>query len=128
MVSLTCAELLQKQEAIRVGFGSGHLNVLFATTVGSEGLDFRQCQLVLAFDMPPNVVQLVQSGGRARAHQSRYIILQDPSQRKAVTKLLRWVGVVLRGSKAAGEGGKWAWSMLCATHRAKKVDPKTGRT
>lgn len=33
-------------------FRSGALNLLVATSVGSEGMDFRQCQLVVAFDCP----------------------------------------------------------------------------
>ena len=51
---------MQRQNAIRADFKRGDLNVLFATSIGSEGLDFRQCQLVLAFDRPYNVVTLVQ--------------------------------------------------------------------
>ena len=81
----------QRQEQIRLQFRSGHLNVLFATSVGSEGLDFRQCQLVLAFDRPDNVVSLVQSGGRARARDSDFVLLYDTAAAgaKAVAKLQR---------------------------------------
>lgn len=55
----------QAQEAVRVAFGSdAHpLNLLVATNVGSEGLDFRQCQLVLAFDLPLDVRAAKQAHG-----------------------------------------------------------------
>ncbi|GAX83071.1 hypothetical protein CEUSTIGMA_g10497.t1 [Chlamydomonas eustigma] len=77
----------KQQESVRKGFSSGHLNVLFATSVGSEGLDFRQCQLVLCFDRPDNVVNLVQSGGRARADNAEFILMYDSSEEKQILKL-----------------------------------------
>lgn len=45
---------LQQQALVVQGFRSSAINVLIATSVGSEGMDFRQCQLVVAFD-PPKV-------------------------------------------------------------------------
>lgn len=81
----------QKQDEIRQNFRRGHLNILLATSVGSEGLDFRQCQLVLAFDRPDNVVSLVQSGGRARARDSQFTLLYEATTEgeKAKLKLQR---------------------------------------
>lgn len=47
-----CLCCLQQQALVVSGFRSSAINVLIATSVGSEGMDFRQCQLVVAFDLP----------------------------------------------------------------------------
>jgi endoribonuclease Dicer len=41
-------------------FRSGQLNLLLATNVGSEGMDFQQCELVVAFEPPTNVTGYIQ--------------------------------------------------------------------
>lgn len=51
--SLFVFECKNQQQALVVqGFRDSTINVLIATSVGSEGMDFRQCQLVVAFDLP----------------------------------------------------------------------------
>jgi ERCC4-related helicase len=82
--------LQQQQEIIRKDFGSGHLNVLFTTSVGSEGLDFRQCQFVLSFDRPDNVVTLVQ------VHHSRGQIVCFMTTGRALIKRTLQFFTVLR--------------------------------
>lgn len=47
-----CVSCLQQQALVVQGFRSSAIDVLIATSVGSEGMDFRQCQLVVAFDLP----------------------------------------------------------------------------
>jgi hypothetical protein len=41
-----CPHLLQQQAQVVAGFRTSAINVLIATSVGSEGMDFKQCQLV----------------------------------------------------------------------------------
>ena len=43
---------IQQQAMVVAGFRTSAINVLIATSVGSEGMDFKQCQLVVAFDLP----------------------------------------------------------------------------
>ena len=41
-------------------FKTGQLNMLFATHVGAEGLDFGCCNLVVMVDLPAHVVEYLQ--------------------------------------------------------------------
>ncbi|KAJ2922465.1 hypothetical protein H1R20_g14630, partial [Candolleomyces eurysporus] len=50
-------------------------NVLIATSVAEEGLDFPACDLVIRFDPLQHLVGYVQSRGRARSEASKYIIM-----------------------------------------------------
>ncbi|GBN04632.1 Endoribonuclease Dicer [Araneus ventricosus] len=56
-------------------FREKRLNVLVATRVLEEGIDIRQCNLVVRFDLPDDYRSYVQSKGRARAKNSNYVLL-----------------------------------------------------
>jgi hypothetical protein len=56
---------VQAQAAVVGRFRTGELNVLIATNVGSEGMDFQQCELVVAFEPPQNVTLYIQVWWRA---------------------------------------------------------------
>ncbi|KAF1943056.1 endoribonuclease dcr-1 [Clathrospora elynae] len=59
-------------------FRRGELNCLFATSVAEEGLDIPQCNLVVRFDLYRTMIAYVQSRGRARHRNSRYLhMLED---------------------------------------------------
>ncbi|KZV99118.1 hypothetical protein EXIGLDRAFT_640865 [Exidia glandulosa HHB12029] len=63
-------------------FRSNVYNVLVATSVGEEGLDFQACHLVVRFDGLQTLKAYVQSRGRARRQNSTYVVLlpaEDPS-------------------------------------------------
>ena len=54
-------------------FRRGEVNCLFATSVAEEGLDIPQCNLVVRFDLYRTMIGYVQSRGRARHRNSKYL-------------------------------------------------------
>ncbi|CAO4371830.1 unnamed protein product [Caenorhabditis nigoni] len=58
-------------------FHKSEINVLIATSVLEEGVDVKQCNVVIKFDRPLDMRSYVQSKGRARKPGSRYIVLVD---------------------------------------------------
>lgn len=63
-----------RQQAITLQkFANGDFNCLFATSVAEEGLDVSDCNLVIRFDLFRTMIQYVQSRGRARQTNSKFI-------------------------------------------------------
>ena len=54
-------------------FKKGDLNCLIATSIAEEGLDIPDCNLVIRFDLYDTMIQYIQSRGRARHENSKYI-------------------------------------------------------
>ena len=55
-----------EQERVISRFHSGEKNLLLATSVAEEGLDIRDCNFVIRYDMMGNEISSVQSRGRVR--------------------------------------------------------------
>ncbi|GAA5979150.1 hypothetical protein JCM10908_002820 [Rhodotorula pacifica] len=68
---------VKEQQAIVAKFRTGDYNVLVATKVAEEGLDFKACNLVVRFDALSTVTGYIQSRGRARAADARYVVLAE---------------------------------------------------
>ncbi|GKY94278.1 hypothetical protein MPSEU_000393600 [Mayamaea pseudoterrestris] len=71
------AESIQK-------FRDGQLNVLVATSVVEEGIDIPEANVVILYDSMKDSVELCQRFGRARAHQSSIVILDERNDRPVV--------------------------------------------
>lgn len=53
------------------------ITLLVATSVAEEGLDIRQCNVVIRFDLAKTVLAYIQSRGRARKPGSDYILMVE---------------------------------------------------
>ncbi|TAQ86792.1 hypothetical protein B7494_g4871 [Chlorociboria aeruginascens] len=74
----------REQVITMMNFRKGALNCLFATSVAEEGLDIPDCNLVIRFDLYTTLIQYIQSRGRARHANSRYIhMCEDRNQEHA---------------------------------------------
>ncbi len=69
--------LTQKEQGeILQLFREGTYNILVATSVGEEGLDIQECDLVIFYEAVPSAVRLIQRRGRtARTQPGRVIVL-----------------------------------------------------
>jgi len=68
--------LTQKQQLEVVEeFKRGDLQILLSTSVGEEGLDVGNCDLVVFYDSVPSVIRAIQRRGRGRKKKSRVIHL-----------------------------------------------------
>ncbi|KAM4669709.1 interferon-induced helicase C domain-containing protein 1 isoform 2-T2 [Amazona ochrocephala] len=56
-------------------FRGGNLNLLIATTVAEEGLDIKECNIVIRYGLVTNEIAMVQARGRARADDSTYALV-----------------------------------------------------
>ena len=67
----------KNQNEVLHNFRNSKFNVLLATSVVEEGLDVRQCNMVVRFDKIKNYREYVQSKGRARAKPSKFIVMAE---------------------------------------------------
>ena len=68
---------LTQKEQIKVldQFKNGEIKVLLSTSVGEEGLDVGNCDLVVFYDSVPSIVRAIQRQGRGRKRKSQVIHL-----------------------------------------------------
>ncbi|OEL29167.1 Endoribonuclease Dicer-like protein 1, partial [Dichanthelium oligosanthes] len=66
----------QMQDTI-AKFRDGRVTLLVATSVAEEGLDIRQCNVVIRFDLAKTVLAYIQSRGRARKPGSDYLLMLE---------------------------------------------------
>lgn len=73
---------------VMADFREGIYNLIFATSVIEEGMDVPVCNLIIRFDIPPDVRSYTQSKGRARAKPAFYIVLTDEQSQRQVEDLM----------------------------------------
>ncbi|KAK8161000.1 hypothetical protein BKA80DRAFT_311181 [Phyllosticta citrichinensis] len=79
----------RKQVMTMINFRKGEVNCLFATSVAEEGLDIPDCNLAIRFDLYFTMIQYVQSRGRARHKNSKYVhMIEDKNRTHEQTVLL----------------------------------------
>lgn len=78
---------IREQISILRKFKAGELNVLFATSVAEEGLDIPLCNLVIRFDLYKTMIQYMQSRGRARHKESKYIHMLEENNMNHILAL-----------------------------------------
>ncbi|KAK5684556.1 Dicer-like protein 2 [Elasticomyces elasticus] len=73
----TIADLADPRQQTQdlVDFRKGVKNLMVATSVLEEGIDVRECNLVINFDAPETLIGFVQRRGRARMEESKYYVL-----------------------------------------------------
>ncbi|XP_032493946.1 interferon-induced helicase C domain-containing protein 1 [Phocoena sinus] len=64
-----------EQKEVISKFRTGKINLLIATTVAEEGLDIKECNIVIRYGLVTNEIAMVQSRGRARADESTYVLV-----------------------------------------------------
>ncbi|KAG1233174.1 hypothetical protein G6F35_001373 [Rhizopus arrhizus] len=65
----------KEQNKVIQKFRTGELNFLIATNVAEEGLDIQPCNFVIRFDFFHTLIAYIQSRGRARCVDSKYVIM-----------------------------------------------------
>ncbi|KAI1770739.1 hypothetical protein F4818DRAFT_455509 [Hypoxylon cercidicola] len=63
---------LREQFVTMHQFRNGDLNCIFATSVGEEGIDIPDCNIIIRFNLCKTVIQYIQSRGRARRKDSKF--------------------------------------------------------
>lgn len=64
-----------EQKEVISKFRTGKINLLIATTVAEEGLDIKECNVVIRYGLVTNEIAMIQARGRARAEESTYILV-----------------------------------------------------
>ncbi|XXG98379.1 accessory factor associated with RNA polymerase II [Hypoxylon texense] len=63
---------LREQFVTMHRFRNDDLNCIFATSVGEEGIDIPDCNIIIRFNLCKTVIQYIQSRGRARRKDSKF--------------------------------------------------------
>eukprot|EP01084_Bolivina_argentea_P115530 205433_1 len=80
----------KEQQQVIQDFKTGKYNILVSTCVGEEGLDIGQVDIVVHYDIRPNVLRNIQRSGRTgRKREGRVIYLWSTKKEKAAYKKMQ---------------------------------------
>jgi endoribonuclease Dicer len=65
-------DAVQAQHGVLQQMKGGELDIVISTAVAEEGLDVKQCQLVIRFDLPSTLLAFVQSRYATRPSESSH--------------------------------------------------------
>jgi dsRNA-specific ribonuclease/ERCC4-related helicase len=71
-------------------FREGLVQILVATSVAEEGLDIAACKVVVRFNPLVNLVSYLQSRGRARHVDSKYIIMTEKGGKDTIADMQKY--------------------------------------
>lgn len=77
-----------EQDTILQSFREGGHKVVIGTSVLEEGLDVPRCNLVILYDHVTNEIQRVQTRGRNRRENSRYVLISSKDGRAAQKEIV----------------------------------------
>lgn len=69
-------------------FRKGETKVIVSTSVVEEGLDIQKCDLVVRYSGVNNYTSFVQSAGRARKENSKFVLLVFEEDKQVVNKII----------------------------------------
>ncbi|WAR21586.1 DDX58-like protein [Mya arenaria] len=85
---------VEQDEALKY-FREGRHKIIVATSVAEEGLDITKCNLVIRYDHVTNEISKVQSRGRGRAADSKYVLIAEESTGMAEKEELNMIREVM---------------------------------
>ncbi|MEM3370501.1 MAG: DEAD/DEAH box helicase [Candidatus Woesearchaeota archaeon] len=65
----------KEQKALLESFSRGDFNILVATSIGEEGLDIPQVDIVIFYEPIPSAIRTIQRRGRTGRHESGRVIM-----------------------------------------------------
>jgi ATP-dependent RNA helicase RhlE len=94
----------QRQDALK-GFSSGRYRVLVATDIAARGIDVKNIELVINYDLPDHTEDYVHRIGRTgRAGQSgKAISFADPAQKGDIRQIEKLIRKTLQVKTSTGE-------------------------
>ncbi|KIZ06693.1 Fanconi anemia, complementation group M [Monoraphidium neglectum] len=99
----------KEQDAVLKGFRRGEINVLLATSIGEEGLDIPEVDLIVNFDTTSSPIRSTQRAGRTGRHRSgRVVYLLTRGREEERYRAQLEEGAKVKGclAPAAGRGNR----------------------
>lgn len=95
----------KEQNRIVEEFRDGSVNIIVATSILEEGLDVQRCNLVIRFDPSSTICSFIQSRGRARMHNSDFLIMVRSGDTSMLTRVRNYIasGDIMRAESLRHE-------------------------